>query len=497
MKIFGAAEVRKADELTLHNQQITSTDLMERAATQAYLWLKIKFPDKETLFHVFCGQGNNGGDGLVIARLLKQDNYHVVLDIIESAGKPSADFSINLDKAKEAGITNNHKKEYQYTKGELVIIDAIFGIGLTREPDDAVKTTINEINNNSSATVVSIDVPSGMFLDRKTEIAVQADYLLTFQFPKLAFYLPDNYKYCTIIEILDIGLDKQFLKDTPSDYYLTDRAEAIKRFKPLLPYAHKGTQGHALIIGGSYGKIGAACLSAKAALKTGCGLVTAYIPECGYNIMQTYLPEAMVLTEGEKHLHNINFDIKPNAVGIGMGVGQHPETQTALYNFLKNNTAPLVIDADALNILSANKEWLKLLPENTILTPHPKELERLMGSWENDFDKLEKLKLFSIQHKVIVVAKDARTLVVQGDKVCINASGNAALATGGSGDVLAGIITSLVAQGYAPVDAAVFGVYLHGLTADIAVKEISAQTFTASDIVEYLSKAYNNIAAEY
>ncbi len=496
MKIFGASEVRKADEITVQNQQITSTDLMEGAATQAYVWLKDKFTDKETLFYIFCGQGNNGGDGLVIARLLKQDGYKVTVEIVGSAGKPSADFLINLARAEKVGVLISHKDDYSFTNDKLVIIDAIFGIGLTREPDEAVKDSINLINN-SSATVVAIDVPSGMFLDRKTDFAVHADYILTFQFPKLAFYLPDNYKYCTNIEIVDIGLDKEFLNVTPSNYHLNDRSEAVKRFKPLLPYAHKGTQGHALLIGGSYGKIGAACLSAKAALKSGCGLVTGYIPSCGYEIMQTYIPEAMVMTSGEKHIQNIHFGLAPNAIGIGMGMGQHSETQTALYSFFKNNTVPLVIDADGLNMLSDNEEWLTLLPENTILTPHPKELERLVGSWVDDFDKLEKLKAFSIEYKVIIVAKDARTLVVHGHKVYVNSSGNAALATGGSGDVLAGIITSLLAQGYTAVNAAVFGVYLHGLTADIAVKEISAQSFTASTIIEYLSKAYNNIIAEY
>ncbi|AXG74822.1 NAD(P)H-hydrate dehydratase [Flavobacterium arcticum] len=495
MKIFGASEVRKADEITIQNQQITSTDLMERAATQVYLWLKQEFPDKETLFHVFCGQGNNGGDGLVIARLLKQDNYNVMLNIVESAGKPSADFLINFERAKEVGITNNNKENDQYTKGKLVIIDAIFGIGLTREPDEAVKMIINQINN-SSATVVAVDVPSGMFLDKKTEIAVQVDYVLTFQFPKLAFYLSDNYKYSKTIKILDIGLDKEFLDTTTSHYHLIDRAEALKRYKPLLPYAHKGTQGHVLIIGGSYGKIGAVCLSTKAALKTGCGLVTAYIPECGYEIMQSYFPEAMVLTDGEREIEKIDYDIKPNAISIGVGIGQNPKTQKALHNFLKKNTIPLVIDADALNMISGNKDWLTLIPQNTIVTPHPKELERLLGNWEDDFDKLEKLKSFSKKHNVIIVAKDARTLVVQRDDVYINTSGNAALATGGSGDVLAGIITSLLAQGYAPVSAAIFGVYLHGLTADVAVKEISGQSFIASDIIKYLSKAYNNIVPQ-
>jgi len=314
--------------------------------------------------------------------------------------------------------------------------------------------------------------------------------VLTFQFPKLALYLPSNSNFTNRIIILDIGLDKQFIEKTQSHTFLIDKKEAALRYHPVKPHAHKGIQGHALVIGGSYGKIGAVCLAAKAALKSGCGLVTAYLPECGYTIIQTSFPEAMALTDGDEHIGNISFELQPKAIGLGMGIGQHPETQVAIHNFLKLQNTQLVIDADALNILSYNKEWLTLLPENTILTPHPKELERLMGGWNDDFEKIEMMKAFSTQHKVVLVAKDAHTMIVYGDSIYINATGNAALATGGTGDVLTGIITSLLAQGYNPVDAAIFGVYLHGYTADIAVNETSTQAFTASDVIKYLGKAY-------
>jgi hydroxyethylthiazole kinase-like uncharacterized protein yjeF len=492
MKLFTAEQVREADSITIKNQQISSLQLMERAATQAYLWLKKSYPDKETLFHIFCGQGNNGGDGLVIARLLKEDKYNVVVDIAETAGRPTADFTANLAAAKKAGIEKNNNHIVPYTKGKVVIIDAIFGIGLSREPDDAVKAIITRINN-SGAEIVAIDVPSGVFTDRKTNIAVQADYVLTFQFGKFALYLPDNYKFVTKVIILDIGLDAGYLKQTPSDYYLTDRVKAVAIYKPISAYAHKGTQGHALIIGGSYGKIGAVCLSAKAALKAGCGLVTALLPKCGYTIIQAYFPEAMAVTNGENFIEEIHYDSMPNAVGIGPGIGQEPQTQHALFNFLKTHTKPIVIDADALNILSSNKEQLALLPAQSILTPHPKELQRLIGEWNDDFDMLQKVKDFSEKYNVIVVAKNARTIIVYKKEVFINTTGNPALATGGSGDVLTGILTSLLAQGYSALNSAVLGVYLHGLTADVAVKEISAQAFTASDSIAYLGKAYIEI----
>jgi len=494
MKIFNAQQIRQADETTILRQDITSAELMDRAANEVFLWLKRKFPDKETVFHVFCGQGNNGGDGLVVARLLRDDNYLVVLEIIETAGSPTVDFETNLKKIHEAGFEYNTGEQYNYKKHKLVVIDALFGTGLSRELADEVQQVITRINN-MKACVVSIDVPSGLFLDRKTEISVNSDIVLTFQFPKLAFYLADNCNFTKDIVILDIGLDKEYTENTQTSYYYTDKAAAYDRYKPLHPHAHKGTQGHALLIGGSYGKIGSVCLSAKAALKSGCGLVTAYLPKCGYEVLQSSFPEAMALTDGTEYITRIHFDFEPKAVGIGMGIGQHPETQHAFGEFLKLQSAPLVIDADALNILSYNKDWLKLLPENTILTPHPKELQRLMGDWKDDFDKLEKLKAFSTKHKLVVVAKDSTTMVVYNDSVYINSTGNAGLATGGSGDVLTGIITGLLAQSYNPVDAAIFGVYLHGLSADIGVKEVSKQAFTASDIVTYLGSAYLKIEA--
>lgn len=270
-----------------------------------------------------------------------------------------------------------------------------------------------------------------------------------------------------------------------------DRKEILKRFKPIDKHAHKGTQGHALLVGGSYGKIGSVCLSAKACLKSGAGLVTAYVPKCGCDIVQIAIPEIMVATDDYlEHIISIHYKIEPDAIGIGMGMGQHPDTQHAFFNFIKMNQLPLVIDADGLNVLSQNKEWLKLLPNDTILTPHLKELERLIGTWDSEENKLEKVKYFSTEYNVIVVVKGAPTLIVDKETVFENTSGNQALATAGSGDVLTGIITSFLAQNYKPIDAAILGVYLHGLTADIAVPEIGYHSFIASDIIDCLGKAF-------
>ena len=495
MKIFDTINIREADKITITNQSITSIQLMERAAFEVFVWIKKHFPDKETTFHVFCGQGNNGGDGLVVARLLCQDGYPLILDIVADAGKPTPEFEVALQHIKESNIAYNTGEVYDFKRGKLVYIDALFGIGMNRDLPESVVTVIDRINR-CQGIIISIDVPSGMYMDKPTEFAVLSDIVLTFMFPKLAFYMAGNSDYVNRVEILNIGIDKQFIHDTPSDYEFIDGHQIEKRYLPVKPHAHKGTQGHALIIGGSYGKIGAVCLSAKAALKSGCGLVTAYLPKCGYQIIQSSFPEAMALTSGDEHITQISFELQPKAIGLGPGIGQHPETQQAIHDFLKIAGVPIVIDADALNILSYNKEWLELLPENSILTPHPKELERVLGKWDNDFDKLEKMKSFSAQYKLIIVAKDAHTFVVNGNSVYINGTGNAALATGGTGDVLTGIITGLLAQGYAPADAAIVGVYLHGLTADVALSETGHQAFTASDVINYLGKAYLKIEAE-
>jgi hydroxyethylthiazole kinase-like uncharacterized protein yjeF len=272
---------------------------------------------------------------------------------------------------------------------------------------------------------------------------------------------------------------------------LIDKHQILQRYQPIVATTHKGIQGHALLVGGCYGKMGSVCLSSKAAIKSGCGLVTAYVPQCGYDIVQIAIPEVMVLTDVQTHcISAIHFDIVPDAIGIGPGLGQDTSTQQGLYDFLKSNTIPLVIDADALNILSLHPDWLALLPPKTILTPHWKELERLIGTWDSEEEHLEKTLTFSKQHQLIVVMKGAPTRIIDGDLVYQNTTGNAALATAGSGDVLTGMITSLLAQSYEPIDAAILGVYLHGLTADIALPETGYQSFIASDIISYLGKAY-------
>lgn len=493
MKIFDAHTIKVLDRLTTERQNITSLDLMERASSKVFEWLKHHFSDSRTVFHIFCGVGNNGGDGLAVARMLRQKGYQVYVYVVSFAPDATPDFKTNLERLKNTGADVLNFYDFPEIKPDEVVIDAIFGIGLSRPLATDVQELIGKINQ-SGATVISIDIPSGMFLNQKTETAVCAGTILTFQFPKTAFFHPENARFFNNMVILDIGLDAEVVKNSESEAEWIDKEFISNIYKPVPRNSHKGNRGHTVIIGGSYGKIGATVLAAKAALKSGCGLVTAVLPECGYTVMQTAFPEAMVITPGGKDFLNLmQFDLKYNTVAIGMGMGTEPETAKAFHEFLQSSESPLLIDADALNILSQNTEWLELLPEKSILTPHPLELKRLIGEWTDDFDKILKAKAFSKKYGIIMVIKGAFTHIIDSDMVYINSSGNQALATGGSGDTLSGIIAGLTAQGYEPAEAAILGVFLHGKTADIAVRETGYESFTASDIIDYLGKAFLEI----
>ena len=301
--------------------------------------------------------------------------------------------------------------------------------------------------------------------------------------------MPENQEFINTWEVIDIGLDFNFIESLKPTVNYISKEDILTIYKPRNKWSHKGTFGHSLLIGGSFGKIGAITLASKAALKIGSGLVSAYVPKCGYNIIQIAAPEVMVEVDEDNTLSYFNFKTTPTVIGIGPGMGTHEKTAIGFKNFLKENSLPLVIDADALNLLSLNPELLELLPEKSVLTPHPKELERLIGIWENDYDKLDKAIAFSTKHNVILVIKGAHTVIISGKKLTFNSTGNPALATAGSGDVLTGLITGLVAQGYEAELAAIFGVYLHGKTADVAIQETGYETFIASSILDYLPDA--------
>ncbi len=497
MKLFSKEQIYQGDKLTAERQKISSTDLMERAGMQIFNWIHMRMQGAQVPIHIFCGIGNNGGDGLVLARHLILDGYNVKTYIVNCSDKRSKDFLINYDRIKN--VTKDWPtllsctEDFPEIHQDDIIVDAVFGIGLNRPVDDWVKSLFMHFRNTKAFTL-SIDIPSGLNTDKILEdedAAVWAGYTLSFASPKLIFFLPETAKYTVQWEVLDIGLDQEFLYTTNTEAELIGKHEVLPLYKPREKFSHKGQFGHSLIIGGSYGKIGAVTLASRAALSAGAGLVTTYIPKCGYVPLQTSFPEAMVLTDvNEEIITAIKFDIEPTVVGFGIGVGTNTKTINAFEAFLKNNKAPLVIDADGINILAKKKALLKLLPEKSILTPHPKELERLIGTWKDDFDKLEKVKVFSKKYACIIVIKGANTITVFGDKLYINTTGNPGLSTAGSGDVLTGIITGMISQGHEPLEAVVFGVYLHGRSADIAVENFGYQSLIASHVIDYLGEAF-------
>ncbi|SFW13211.1 bifunctional ADP-dependent NAD(P)H-hydrate dehydratase/NAD(P)H-hydrate epimerase [Cellulophaga fucicola] len=496
MKIFTGAQIYEADKFTIEKQQITSDELMERVATQIFNWLHLRLQGAQPKIHLFCGIGNNGGDGLAVARHLQEHGYNIEVYIVNYNEKRTDEFLTNLKRLKDRNIWPNfltEDNELPQIAKEDIVLDAIFGIGLNRAPVSWVAKLMNHINN-SQAFILAVDVPSGLFLDKVVtdpNAIIHANHILTFQSPKLAFFLPETGIYFNQWEILDIGIDAEYIAKTETEFDLVSKNEVLQLYLPREKFAHKGTYGHSLIIGGGYGKVGATILASKGALNSGSGLVSAYLPRCGYIPMQTAMPEVMVQTsKSDEHITDFNFDIKATVIGIGPGLGQHKETVEAFSKFLETNTTPLVVDADALNILSNNKKLLELLPEDSVLTPHPKELERLIGEWSNDFDKLEKAKAFSGQYKCVLVIKGAHTITLYKGKGFINTSGNPGMATAGSGDVLTGVITGFIAQGYSPVIAAVFGVYLHGSAGDLAVESLGYQSLTASNIANTIGGAF-------
>lgn len=496
MKLYSAKQIYKADQISIKKEEIGSNELMERAALQLFNWMHLRMQGAPVKIHLFCGIGNNGGDGIALARHLVDHGYNVEVYVINYSEKRSKDFLINLDRLKDRKVWPhfmNSDDELPEIGREDIIVDGIFGIGLNRSPDSWVVKVIQHLNN-SQAFILSIDIPSGLFTDQGPEdfeAIVKSNFVLSFQTPKLVFFLPETGRYIEQWEVLDIGLDPEYLRVTETDYELIGKNEVLTMYKPREKYGHKGTYGHSLLVGGSYGKMGSVCLSSKAALYSGSGLVTSYVPKIGYNILQSSLPEIMVMTDtNENELTDIKFEIEPTVIGVGVGIGTSEATVKALSSFLKTNKLPLVLDADALNILSKNKDLLKELPEDSILTPHPKELERLIGKWEDDFDKLAKVKKFSKKHKCIVVIKGAHTIIVKNGKGYVNTTGNPGMATAGSGDVLTGVITGLRAQGYPALNAAIFGVYLHGKAGDIAVESSGFQSLTASHLIDNLAGAY-------
>lgn len=499
MKILNAEQLRLADKNIMRNQKISAVELMGRAANSCFQWLIDYLNGGNRQVLIFCGVGNNGGDGMAIASLLKENGFEVkVLEVLFS-NQFSADFLFYKNKWMQSGeqvFSIHPTSEFPKMNSSAVVIDAIFGYGLNRPPEKWVQQLFHHLNE-SGQEIISIDVPSGFYLNKipaAEEVVINATHTLTFEFPKLVFFLPQTATYARQWHLMSLQSRSEDLQGIDCRQFLLDKKMIASLLKPRPRFSHKGTFGHALLVGGSYGKIGAMLLSAKACLRSGAGLVSVFVPRCGYLPFQSALPEIMVMAdEADKQLEDIKTPEKFTAIGIGMGMGQHPKSIRALHRFLLKNKSPLLLDADALNILSQKAEWLSLLPPQSVLTPHPKELERLIGNWKDDFEKIEKTQAFARQYQVVVLVKGAHTLVVTPDAVWVNATGNPGMATAGSGDVLSGIITGFLTQGYATEEAAILGVYLHGLAGDLAVaSQQSEASLIASDIIENLGSAFRD-----
>ena len=499
MKLFTAEQIRKADAYTIEHEPISSIDLMERAASRTFDYIIDNY-DTNCNYKILVGPGNNGGDGLVIARLLAEKNINTEVYIIKITDDFSDDFNTNLVRLQEQNKVNiteiNVVGQLANFEKTDIIIDAIFGSGLSRPIEGFIAEIIHKLNKINNK-IISIDIPSGLFSEDNSnniyDNILIASQTISFQFPKIAFLLPENHKYLGKVKIIPIGIHTEYVAKTETEYYYTLKNNI--QLKARNKYDHKGNYGHALLFAGGYGKSGAGILSSKSCLRSGVGLLSAFVPKSSYHIFQTVTPETMVYTYDD--INNsveipdlTNFD----TLGIGPGIGTNRLSLAIVSELITNFKKPMVIDADGLNILSENKHLFKHLPKNSILTPHPGEFKRLTKDYENDTEKLSLLKNLAVKNNIFVVLKGAHSIIATPNgEFYFNSTGNPGMATAGSGDVLTGIILSLLAQNYSSKDAAIFGTYIHGLAGDLAKDNFGEESLIASDIIDYLPKAFIDI----
>jgi NAD(P)H-hydrate epimerase len=470
MKIFTAIQVRKADSYTIQHEPIASIDLMERAAEACFHFIDEQYTHS-TNFYIYCGPGNNGGDGLAIARMLLQANYQVDTFCFKTE-KQSPDYITNFHRLSDQPGNRIHlvenSEEIVNPNESSVIIDAIFGTGINKPIEGIFAEAIEKINS-FDARIIAIDTPSGLKCDETSKPPIiKAFRTLTFQFPKRAFMFPSNNDFVGDWKLLDIGLSSEFIENEPTHQYYVDQNMIDKMIKPRGKFSHKGTFGHALIVAGSKGKMGAAVIATRSCVMSGVGLVTTHIPERGEVILQTTNPEAMVsIDDNHDFISQVPLLDGIKAIGIGPGIGKEKQTAEVVKTLMQTAQCPMVIDADALNIISENNGWLELIPSGSILTPHMKEFERLFGPTKDDFDRHQLQIEAAKKYKVVIVLKGAHTCIATPEgEVYFNSTGNSSLARGGSGDMLTGIITANLAQGYPAKEAAILGVYNHGKTVE-------------------------------
>jgi len=499
MKIFAASQIKACDAYTIRASNISSLDLMERASGRCVEWIADNFP-LGSIFVVLCGSGNNGGDGLAITRLLHDAGYGVKAFLLNFNDKLSPDCESNLQRLQktDAALVEVLQPEAFITDipANIIIIDAILGTGLNRAVEGWVAAFINHINALPNRKI-AIDIPSGMPADNipNDELEIlDVDDTLSFQFYKRSFLHEETGRHIGRIHIVDIGLSPTFIASTPCHYQTVDAEKVKEIYKPRKPFTHKGDYGKALIIAGSYGMMGAAVLATKAALRAGAGKVKTMIPLCGYTILQTAAPEAMCIVSGENHVSKINNWNEANAICIGPGIGTHEYTIKAFEDFIEAVKQPIVIDADALNILAKQPDLLHKIPAGSILTPHPKEYERLFGKNPNSMLQVEHARTQAMRYNVFVILKGRHTAIATPDGECwYGTDGNAGMATGGSGDVLTGILTGLLAQGYDSYEASLMGVYIHAKAGDLAAEKHSQEALVAGDIIAELGNVFKEI----
>lgn len=489
MVILTGKQIREADFYTIEHEPISSLDLMERASRRMAKWFCDNISsDSPLLFLV--GKGNNGGDGLAVARLLHERGYHCTVYLPFQESELSSDCFQNYQRLPE--YIYIFKSDLPVLHSKVVIVDALLGTGVRGEIKNPLRALIKAINGQANR-VIALDLPSGMKTEygNATQIMIKADTTLSLEFPKLAMLLPEAGENCGDLEIIPIGLSKKFIETAGSRFRFITSVIIKKLLKKRDKFAHKNVYGHTLLICGQKGMCGAALLSTGAALRSGCGLVTIHIPEGERMALQARYPSAMLSLDTNGYFSELPQHIeKYSTIGVGCGLGQNHNTVLALAQLLSSTQIPMVIDADALNIIAADRELQKLVPRNSILTPHLGELKRLVGEWSCEEDKISKARELSRNLQSVILVKGAYTMICLPDGTCwFNSTGNSGMAKGGSGDVLTGLLTGLLSRGYASHEAAILGAYWHGMAGDLAAKCLDAETINSTDLIDYLPLA--------
>lgn len=501
MKIFSAGQIASIDRQTREEEGISDAVLMERASGALADWLIQRYP-ATTRVAVVAGPGNNGGDAMVVARMLSLAGFPVTLILPAFGSKRSEASQLSLERLRnETTVPVVEPAEQELLpslSGYDLLLDGLYGSGLSR-PLEGYQRKVVDWMNALGCQIVSIDIPSGLMCDENrynTGARVKANITLALEFPRLALFFRENEPFFGKWEVIPFGLSKKAIEETPTGFSFLDRESVSPMLRRRKLFSHKGTYGHGILFSGSKGKYGAAHLAARGALRSGLGLLTVHMPENGHLALNIALPEAMTSADpGEDFLTTLPDLSAYTALAAGPGIGQSIETQLFVKQLTEIARVPVVLDADALNILARNPAWLKNLPEDTILTPHPLEFDRLSGiAVKTDEERFFMASEFSSAYKAIVVLKGAYTRVFFPDgRVSFNSTGNPGMATAGSGDVLTGILLGLLCQGYAPAEAALLGVFLHGKSADLKVESSSEESLMAGDIADGLGEAFASL----